>query len=90
MALVILMPFAWLSISSVSPAPTSWPRTSTGGLLTSRRHKASSHPRRVHLQRQDIPEAIAEFSRTHSSDFGLIAAVLPVILTLVFQRYMED
>jgi len=35
-----------------------------------------------------IPEAIAEFTGKYSSDFGLIAAVLRVILTLVFQRYM--
>jgi len=88
MALVILMPFAWLTISSVSPAPTSWRRTSTGGLRTSRRYKASSHRRWVQLQRQNRPEAIAEFTRKCPSDFGLIDAVLSLILTLVFQRYI--
>lgn len=35
-----------------------------------------------------IPEAIAEFSRTHSSDSGLIAAGPPVIVALLSQRFI--
>ena len=50
--------------------------------------------RRLHIvagsncNAKTVPEAIAEFTRKYSSDFGLIDAVLSVILTLVFQRYI--
>ena len=63
---------------------------STCCLLTSRRRGT----RGLHLvagsncNAKAVPEATAEFTPKYSSDFGLIDAVLSLILTLVFQRYI--